>query len=54
MLLNATKELRASDANAADDALRCVANALLLVESGRDNWTNIGGSAYCVDLLEVS
>ncbi|KAL5508603.1 hypothetical protein ACEPAH_6222 [Sanghuangporus vaninii] len=52
ILLSATKSLRSSDSDAADDALRCVANALLLVDRGRDTWIDIQGGAYCVDLLE--
>ncbi|EJD00790.1 uncharacterized protein FOMMEDRAFT_141603 [Fomitiporia mediterranea MF3/22] len=52
ILLSTTKSLRSSDTEAADDALRCVANALLLVERGRETWVDIHGGAYCVDLLE--
>ena len=41
---------------AANEALRCVANALLLVEQARITWTDkeVGGGDACVDLLNVS
>ncbi|KIM27256.1 hypothetical protein M408DRAFT_330159 [Serendipita vermifera MAFF 305830] len=33
------------------ETLRCVANALLLVESGRDGWVNIEGGQLCLQYL---
>ena len=45
-----------NDPEAANEALRCVANALLLVEQARVTWTDkeVGGGDACVDLLNVS
>lgn len=54
ILHNAATSLRASDSEAANDALRCVANALLLIESGRSTWVSIKGALHCIELLEVS
>ncbi|KAG8836242.1 hypothetical protein FRC17_008978 [Serendipita sp. 399] len=34
------------------EALRCVANALLLVESGRDTWIEVGGGQLCIKCLQ--
>ncbi|KAG8889079.1 hypothetical protein FRB98_005828 [Tulasnella sp. 332] len=34
------------------EALRCIANALLLVEAGRSNWVSIGGAEGCCRILE--
>lgn len=42
-----------SSAEASKEAFRCIANALLLEESGRDNWITIGGGAAVVSILEV-
>lgn len=42
------------DQDVSNEALRCVANALLLVEQGRLNWIDIGGARTCVLLLEKS
>ena len=44
--------MRSSDPDAADEALRCIANALLLVDTARNTWADVGG-IYCVELLEV-
>ncbi|KAH8115763.1 guanine nucleotide exchange factor [Phellopilus nigrolimitatus] len=52
VLLGAAETLRDVDNEAADDALRCVANALLLIEKGRATWVNLRGSTHCVNLLE--
>ncbi|KAF8590259.1 hypothetical protein K439DRAFT_1627947 [Ramaria rubella] len=41
-------------AEAAMEAMRCTANALLLIDSGRDNWLDIRGGETCVDMLERS
>lgn len=35
----------------ASEALRCVANALLLVESGRDAWIQVDGGKLCLQYL---
>ncbi|KAG9051997.1 hypothetical protein FS842_010649 [Serendipita sp. 407] len=35
-----------------NEALRCVANALLLVESGRDTWIEVGGGQMCLQRLQ--
>ncbi|KAI5119629.1 hypothetical protein M0805_007893 [Coniferiporia weirii] len=51
VLLSAAESFRAVDSDAADDALRCIANALLLVEKGRASWVEIQGATHCVDLL---
>lgn len=44
------------DADASNEALRCVANALLLVESARRTFVRkeVGGGEAMVDFLEVS
>lgn len=34
------------------EALRCIANALLLVESGRDAWLEVGGGKLCLQYLQ--
>ncbi|KAG9012293.1 hypothetical protein FRB94_006324 [Tulasnella sp. JGI-2019a] len=34
------------------ESLRCIANALLLVEAGRGNWVSIGGAESCCQILE--
>ena len=52
ILLKAAEGLRAKDSDAADEALRCVANALLLVEECRTTWVEIQGADHCLDLLE--
>ncbi|THH08026.1 hypothetical protein EW145_g2980 [Phellinidium pouzarii] len=49
--IKAKQHLRGKDIEAADDALRCAANAILLVERGRASWVEIKGAAHCVDLL---
>ncbi|EJU05980.1 hypothetical protein DACRYDRAFT_85841 [Dacryopinax primogenitus] len=38
--------------DAQSEAMRCVANALLLVPSARQEWINIGGADACIDILE--
>ena len=45
--------LRPTDLEAANEALRCVANALLLVDASRDTWIEVGGAAYCAERLKV-
>ena len=52
-LLAIIKALNGSDSEAANEALRCVANALLLIEEGRTTWIQVQGSDCCLDLLEV-
>lgn len=39
-----------------DESLRCVANALLLIEEARVTWIGetVGGGSACVNLLQVS
>lgn len=43
------------DPKASSEALRCVANALLLVEEARSNWikADVGGGQASVELLQV-
>ncbi len=43
ILLNAAEKLRSSESDAADESLRCVANALLLVDDARMTWVEIHG-----------
>ncbi|KAG8906449.1 hypothetical protein FRB99_006865 [Tulasnella sp. 403] len=40
------------DAEVSKEALRCIANALLLVESGRNAWLTIGGGELCLDTMQ--
>ena len=54
ILLKVMKSLYKSNTDAAYDALRCVANALLLVEESRDTWARVQGADYCMELLEVN
>lgn len=44
------------DTPALNETLKCTANSLLLVDSGRLTWTNsdVGGGEFTIDLLEVS
>jgi hypothetical protein len=44
-----------NDLDATTEALRCVANALLLIDSARDTWVDkqVGGGEACVGLLDV-
>ena len=44
-----------NDTDAASESLRCVANALLLVDSARNIWvdTQVGGGEACISLLDV-
>lgn len=53
ILLNAAEKLRSSEGDAADESLRCVANALLLVDEARTTWVEIHGADHCVTILEV-
>ncbi|TDL17549.1 hypothetical protein BD410DRAFT_729913 [Rickenella mellea] len=53
-LLSISKSFRKADSEASNEALRCVANAMLLVEQGRLTWPEIGGGEYAVELLETS
>ncbi|KZO93777.1 hypothetical protein CALVIDRAFT_539689 [Calocera viscosa TUFC12733] len=39
-------------ADAQAEAMRCVANALLLVPSAREEWIAIGGADACIDIIE--
>ncbi|KZT53372.1 hypothetical protein CALCODRAFT_501188 [Calocera cornea HHB12733] len=39
-------------ADAQTEAMRCVANALLLVPSAREEWISIGGADACIDILD--
>jgi hypothetical protein len=54
-LLAASKSLKDSNLEASLEALRCVANALLLIESARTTLINgsVNGGEYAVLLLEV-
>lgn len=54
ILLTAAEILLTTDENAMYDALRCIANALLLVDEGRARWVDVGGGDYCASLLDVS
>jgi Guanine nucleotide exchange factor synembryn len=54
ILLNLGTDSRESHAEAAYEAMRCVANALLLIDAGRDTWLDIQGGEACVEMLEVS
>jgi len=40
-----------SPAAVSSETLRCIANALLLVESGRDAWIAIDGGQLCLQYL---
>jgi len=44
-----------NDSEASSEALRCVANALLLVADARSTWLQeeVGGGHACVNLLDV-
>lgn len=44
-----------NDPDATSEALRCVANALLLVDSARNTWVDkqVGGGEACISLLDV-
>jgi hypothetical protein len=44
-----------NDQQATIEALRCVANALLLIDSARDTWVDkqVGGGDACISLLDV-
>lgn len=53
ILLNLATDSRESYADAAYEAMRCVANALLLIEAGRDTWLDIQGGEASVEMLEV-
>jgi hypothetical protein len=45
-----------NDPTTTSEALRCVANALLLIDSARDTWVDkkVGGGEACIGLLDVS
>jgi len=47
---------QAPDLELSYEALRCVANALLLVEKARTTWVEqvVGGGSACIELLNVS
>jgi hypothetical protein len=55
VLLAASKSFKDSNLEASLDALRCIANALLLIESARATLLNgsVNGGEYAVLLLEV-
>lgn len=44
-----------NDPQATTEALRCVANALLLIDTARDTWVDkqVGGGDACISLLDV-
>lgn len=44
-----------NDPEAINEALRCIANALLLIEAARMTWVGeqVGGGEACIDFLEV-
>ena len=52
-VLSIIKALRSSDEEATKEALRCVANALLLISEGRSVWAEIHGADYCIDIFRV-
>jgi hypothetical protein len=54
-LLAASKSFKDSNIEAALEALRCIANALLLIESARATLISdsVNGGEYAVSLLEV-
>jgi Guanine nucleotide exchange factor synembryn len=54
-LLEASKSFKDSNLEASLEALRCIANALLLIESARTTLINgsVNGGEYVVLLLEV-
>ncbi|KAF8516680.1 guanine nucleotide exchange factor [Gautieria morchelliformis] len=54
ILLTLGTDSRESHAEAAHEAMRCVANALLLIDTGRDSWLDIRGGEACVEMLERS
>jgi hypothetical protein len=56
ILLAVSKNFSGSNLDASLEALRCIANALLLIESARTTLTSdsVNGGEYCVLLLEVS
>ena len=56
ILLTASKNFSSSNLDASLEALRCIANTLLLIESARNTLTGdpVNGGEYAVHLLEVS
>jgi hypothetical protein len=56
VLLTASKNFKDSNLEASLEALRCIANALLLIESARATFISdsVNGGEYAVLLLEVS
>lgn len=54
-LLTASNYFHKDDIDASNEALKCIANALLLIESSRSLFVRkeVGGSEAIVDLLEV-
>ncbi len=55
-LLTASKNFKDSNLEASLEALRCIANALLLIESARTTFISdsVNGGEYVILLLEVS
>jgi len=53
LLLSLIKQLR-TDPQPAIEAMKCVANALLLIASARDDWVSIHGGEACVQVLQNS
>jgi hypothetical protein len=56
ILLTVSKNFSSSNLDASLEALRCIANTLLLIESARTTLTSdtVNGGEYAVHLLEVS
>lgn len=52
LLLGIGTDSRDQQADSAQEALRCIANALLLIESSRDSLLSLQGGEACVRLLE--
>ncbi|KAF8516016.1 guanine nucleotide exchange factor [Hysterangium stoloniferum] len=52
ILYNIGTDTKEQNAEAAQEALRSCANALLLIEAARDTWLDIHGGEACVEMLE--
>lgn len=46
-------DTRDQNLEAAQEAIRCIANALLLIDTGRDTLLDMGGGDTCLGMLEV-
>jgi hypothetical protein len=55
LLMAVSRYYEGEDMDASNEALKIVANALLLVELGRTTWvtTDVGGGDWCIDVMEV-